>query len=153
MFRLKNTRIIVVCLFSMMFLLACAESTSQKKETDQIQKTTSLTQSSSQQSGNVSKSAMVTTPRPTPTPTKQKATPTPKPTATPVIPTPTSDEIDALPRAKIVMENGGEIVILLYKKRVTKTVENFISLAKKGCLLYTSPSPRDATLSRMPSSA
>ena len=54
MFRLKNTRIIVVCLFSMMFLLACAESTSQKKETDQIQKTTSLTQSSSQQSGNVS---------------------------------------------------------------------------------------------------
>ena len=25
--------------------------------------------------------------------------------------------------------------------------------AKKGCLLYTSPSPRDATLSRMPSSA
>ena len=26
-------------------------------------------------------------------------------------------------------------------------------LRKKGCLLYTSPSPRDATLSRMPSSA
>ena len=25
--------------------------------------------------------------------------------------------------------------------------------ARKGCLLYTSPSPRDATLSRMPSSA
>ena len=25
--------------------------------------------------------------------------------------------------------------------------------AHKGCLLYTSPSPRDATLSRMPSSA
>ena len=25
--------------------------------------------------------------------------------------------------------------------------------AKKTCLLYTSPSPRDATLSRMPSSA
>ena len=24
---------------------------------------------------------------------------------------------------------------------------------KEGCLLYTSPSPRDATLSRMPSSA
>ena len=29
-------------------------------------------------------------------------------------------------------------------------IENIIS---KGCLLYTSPSPRDATLSRMPSSA
>ena len=26
-------------------------------------------------------------------------------------------------------------------------------LKNKGCLLYTSPSPRDATLSRMPSSA
>ena len=25
--------------------------------------------------------------------------------------------------------------------------------SRKGCLLYTSPSPRDATLSRMPSSA
>ena len=25
--------------------------------------------------------------------------------------------------------------------------------ARKACLLYTSPSPRDATLSRMPSSA
>ena len=132
MFRLKNTRIIVVCLFSMMFILACAESTSQEKETDQIQKSTSLAQSNSEQSGNVSKSAMVTTPRPTATPVKQKATPRTKPTATPVIPTPTSDEIDALPRAKIVMENGGEIVILLYKKRVPNTVENFISLAKKG---------------------
>ena len=54
MFRLKNTRIIVVCLFSMMFILACAESTSQEKETDQIQKSTSLAQSNSEQSGNVS---------------------------------------------------------------------------------------------------
>ena len=31
---------------------------------------------------------------------------------------------------------------------VSKSIESF-----KGCLLYTSPSPRDATLSRMPSSA
>ena len=28
-----------------------------------------------------------------------------------------------------------------------------ITTTNKGCLLYTSPSPRDATLSRMPSSA
>ena len=28
-----------------------------------------------------------------------------------------------------------------------------LMLFKNGCLLYTSPSPRDATLSRMPSSA
>ena len=31
--------------------------------------------------------------------------------------------------------------------------ENVVSLARNICLLYTSPSPRDATLSRMPSSA
>ena len=29
----------------------------------------------------------------------------------------------------------------------------FINFMKNACLLYTSPSPRDATLSRMPSSA
>ena len=29
----------------------------------------------------------------------------------------------------------------------------FLGPGKEGCLLYTSPSPRDATLSRMPSSA
>ena len=33
----------------------------------------------------------------------------------------------------------------------TELAENLLGL--KGCLLYTSPSPRDATLSRMPSSA
>ena len=30
---------------------------------------------------------------------------------------------------------------------------SIIHLKSRGCLLYTSPSPRDATLSRMPSSA
>ena len=30
---------------------------------------------------------------------------------------------------------------------------NFMRRMSPGCLLYTSPSPRDATLSRMPSSA
>ena len=28
-----------------------------------------------------------------------------------------------------------------------------VTYSRNGCLLYTSPSPRDATLSRMPSSA
>ena len=32
-------------------------------------------------------------------------------------------------------------------------VTQWISVQSVGCLLYTSPSPRDATLSRMPSSA
>ena len=129
MLELKYIRIIVVCLFSMVFVIACADSTSQEKEADQTHKSTSLDKSNSQKSENIT---LGTTPRPMPTPVTQKATPVPMPTATPVIPTPTSDEIDALPRAKIVMENGGEIVIVLYKKRVPKTVENFITLAKKG---------------------
>ena len=30
---------------------------------------------------------------------------------------------------------------------------NFLKAVSSNCLLYTSPSPRDATLSRMPSSA
>ena len=41
----------------------------------------------------------------------------------------------------LLNKSGGEERILRYAKQ-TKT-----------CLLYTSPSPRDATLSRMPSSA
>ena len=36
-------------------------------------------------------------------------------------------------------------------ERAIEIVEK--SIQKYGCLLYTSPSPRDATLSRMPSSA
>ena len=31
--------------------------------------------------------------------------------------------------------------------------KGWLSMVDKSCLLYTSPSPRDATLSRMPSSA
>ena len=38
-------------------------------------------------------------------------------------------------------------------KRYNETTEKIISVLDKGCLLYTSPSPRDRTRSRMPSSA
>ena len=38
------------------------------------------------------------------------------------------------------------------KKKSTISAKAYANM-KKGCLLYTSPSPRDATLSRMPSSA
>ena len=43
----------------------------------------------------------------------------------------------------------------IYEERLAKTqfLERFEELVNNGCLLYTSPSPRDATLSRMPSSA
>ena len=45
----------------------------------------------------------------------------------------------------------GEIIALLGPNGAGKTT--LISIICGICLLYTSPSPRDATLSRMPSSA
>ena len=46
----------------------------------------------------------------------------------------------------------------LYRSLVANNIEGVLegyknTLLLQGCLLYTSPSPRDATLSRMPSSA
>ena len=38
-------------------------------------------------------------------------------------------------------------------KELRAAIESVIQHWRSGCLLYTSPSPRDATLSRMPSSA
>ena len=39
------------------------------------------------------------------------------------------------------------------EKHIKLLVEDLTTTFLKSCLLYTSPSPRDATLSRMPSSA
>ena len=53
----------------------------------------------------------------------------------------------------------GTIATLMTNKKVRfvanekKKTENSPDYFVKSCLLYTSPSPRDATLSRMPSSA
>ena len=47
-------------------------------------------------------------------------------------------------RAKLISEK-------IDKQKVYEAQDAFALL--KDCLLYTSPSPRDATLSRMPSSA
>ena len=41
----------------------------------------------------------------------------------------------------------------LYSTRALRSLPRQIARPDNGCLLYTSPSPRDATLSRMPSSA
>ena len=49
------------------------------------------------------------------------------------------------------------VSIAKYIKKIPKgkkkTVNEMREALAKNCLLYTSPSPRDATLSRMPSSA
>ena len=61
---------------------------------------------------------------------------------------------------KVVIVTGaggglGKQHALEFARRGAKVVVNDLGGAVdgSGCLLYTSPSPRDATLSRMPSSA
>ena len=68
-------------------------------------------------------------------------------------------EESSLSRIKSKTDKGG--VAILSGSRGDKSSKENRARAKqldrdikgKGCLLYTSPSPRDATLSRMPSSA
>ena len=52
---------------------------------------------------------------------------------------------------------AGRVKELIYEqltdKRNKTPIDCIILSGPTGCLLYTSPSPRDATLSRMPSSA
>ena len=52
---------------------------------------------------------------------------------------------------QILVLKNGEMLI----GRIEQDANNLIVQVRQGsrCLLYTSPSPRDATLSRMPSSA
>ena len=63
-----------------------------------------------------------------------------------------SKEVKTVTPASLSKTNGrGEKLEL---KVTVKTNEGYKLLARKGsCLLYTSPSPRDRTRSRMPSSA
>ena len=51
----------------------------------------------------------------------------------------------------MLYRHGDESLGLKYSVGVVGLKEHFEEL--EDCLLYTSPSPRDATLSRMPSSA
>ena len=57
-------------------------------------------------------------------------------------------------------EDARKQILMIHSRKmnVDKEDVNFVELSRgsegfNGCLLYTSPSPRDATLSRMPSSA
>ena len=49
--------------------------------------------------------------------------------------------------------NAAERIKEIMSKAEDKAIGVRVGVKSGGCLLYTSPSPRDATLSRMPSSA
>ena len=51
------------------------------------------------------------------------------------------------------LRTGDEVIVIAGKDIGKKGTVQKISKFNNNCLLYTSPSPRDATLSRMPSSA
>ena len=52
---------------------------------------------------------------------------------------------------RILIANRGEIALRIIRACKEMGIETVAVFS--DCLLYTSPSPRDATLSRMPSSA
>ena len=53
------------------------------------------------------------------------------------------------------MQNSQNTILSDYQEKLAETFEhiNYLIDNDKICLLYTSPSPRDGLLSRMPSSA
>ena len=52
----------------------------------------------------------------------------------------------------LLADMGAEVISV--ERRIDKSGNRLPDCSRRGnCLLYTSPSPRDATLSRMPSSA
>ena len=50
-------------------------------------------------------------------------------------------------------DGGGELIAYGSPEQVAKSKSSYTAKYLKPCLLYTSPSPRDRTRSRMPSSA
>ena len=57
---------------------------------------------------------------------------------------------DGRPEIVVAYDAGGSLNVDVWSPRLACSVTGW---SYSGCLLYTSPSPRDATLSRMPSSA
>ena len=115
-----------------------------------------VTSSSESISSSAVESAVESTPEPTEAPT---ITPTSVPTATPE-PTPEPvkvilADIPAYSGEPYVAINGN-VPYFSDAEMTTTSFEDYSpldSLGRCGCLLYTSPSPRDDWLSRMPSSA
>ena len=73
----------------------------------------------------------------------------------------TNEEGSRLTPSVVAYDEKGEVLVgQIARRQAITNPENtvysaklFIGLRHKDCLLYTSPSTRDATLSRMPSSA
>ena len=65
------------------------------------------------------------------------------------------------PDGKMIAETDIQLIVDHFKYFIDYLGEEYVgfgsdfdgAMMPKNCLLYTSPSPRDATLSRMPSSA
>ena len=55
--------------------------------------------------------------------------------------------------AQVTQVNLGGALRWLARDKIEVMTGELRQLVERACLLYTSPSPRDATLSRMPSSA
>ena len=53
----------------------------------------------------------------------------------------------------VATAGGGSFVLVVGADVPAKSVQELVAHARYNCLLYTSPSPRDGLLSRMPSSA
>ena len=61
---------------------------------------------------------------------------------------------DVISRLEVlVLMAGMDLPVTAIREQVSSAVDMIIQQTRFPCLLYTSPSPRDATLSRMPSSA
>ena len=63
------------------------------------------------------------------------------------------DQCIALLEEILVLTKADEPDCLFFNITTCGSNKAYVREAYKDCLLYTSPSPRDATLSRMPSSA
>ena len=63
--------------------------------------------------------------------------------------------LDAMKNKDLIEEADalGDMLYILCGTIITHGMQDVIDEVFEDCLLYTSPSPRDATLSRMPSSA
>ena len=55
--------------------------------------------------------------------------------------------------AQVAMEAGADLLGFIFYEKSPRYVDPRTVASIVGCLLYTSPSPRDRTRSRMPSSA